>query len=89
LLLDAGVLLFFFSTIYITYNILWRANGLLSVLNGLIMLKSLLPFRPLQGESRELDPTEDKNWLFSTAGKEDSGSAQRLGVQIGGSAWNV
>jgi hypothetical protein len=59
-----------------------RANGLLSVLHGLLMLKSLRFFRPLQGESRDLHPTEDKNWPFSMAGREDSGSAQY-------SAWNV
>jgi hypothetical protein len=40
------------------------------------MLKHLRFFRPLQDESRDLHTTEDKNWLFTTAGREDRGSAQ-------------
>jgi hypothetical protein len=53
-----------------------HANGLLSVLHGLRMLGSRRVFRPLQDEARDLHTTEDKNWLFTTAGREDRGSAQ-------------
>jgi hypothetical protein len=53
-----------------------HANGLLSILHGLLMLKHLRFFRPLQDKSRDLHTTEDKNWLFTTAGREDRGSAQ-------------
>jgi hypothetical protein len=51
-----------------------HANGLLSVLQGLLMLRSLRFSRPVQEEARDLHTTENKNWVFTVTGREDRGS---------------